>query len=309
MSEHKTPLVVLRDDELLGHAALENRLRVGRGPDVDLALPSEEVPPRWGVLFSRGGRVYAQEEGGSLVELEPGDGLVIGPYVVARADPGTRLYRVVADREPGARLGFDPRHEPFRRVVLTSSLSHAQWMRRNAESGKTVGARRDATPAGGLSGGETRGVRTRSQDGQRYYAVEPHYSAAVDQAAAAAIRPLEGRAEDPGALERLGHELLDRMLAMEFPEVVALMRRMAKDYDENYLEHLYRRALNRSPMLAFRWALVIAERYVRAARVIGGRIELPDLSIGLDHLISSEAAEGFRRARTQGAKIASRGPW
>ncbi|RME72011.1 MAG: hypothetical protein D6776_09460 [Planctomycetota bacterium] len=293
------PLAILQDKRLLGRVPLETRLRVGSAEDCQIRLRDGALPAHWGVIFRRGERVYAQEESGSVVELEPGDALVLGPYVIARADPGTRMGRLAARHEIGDTLPFGK--EPFRRVVLTGAASRAAWMQQRGGVGAAGTVRRSST--------ETRGVRTRSGDGQVYYGCEPLFSQAVDRTLALAIRPLEGRSEDPGALERLGRELLDAMLRLSYPEVVALLQRMATGYQENYLEHLYQRVLNRSPMLAFRWSLVLVERYVEAARTIGRRIELPDLRIGLASLVSPDALEAYRKARTEGAKIAARGPW
>jgi hypothetical protein len=307
-SKRLTPLVLLKQHRLVRRVLLDSRAKVGSDPSCDVVLDDDNVPPSWGVVFSRGGRVYAQHEGGAMLELEPGDGLVVGSFVVARCDPGTRLARAVEAATPGTDLDFG-RDEPFRRVVLTSSVSRAAWQRKQSATGahESIGSATDR-----LSHSETatRGIRTRTDgSGQRFYHAEPHHSAAVERAAGAAIRPLEGRSGDVSALEQAGHDLLDRMMEMSFPEVVALLRRMATAYGDNYLEGLYRKVLNRSPMLAFRWSLVVAERFARGARSVGSRIELPGLSIGLTKLVSGEALEGFRQSRTHGAKIAAKGPW
>ncbi|GIW72087.1 MAG: hypothetical protein KatS3mg102_1629 [Planctomycetota bacterium] len=302
------PFLVLQGRRLLARVELRRRAVIGSDPRADIRLEHPAVEPAWGLLFERGGRVYAQPEGGVALEVEREDGLHVGPFVIARAEPGSRLAELAAAAEPGQELDWGEQ-QPFHSLVVTGAISRPAWMQ--GGSGKSSSLRSGRIESGTVAVQDARvaGLRSRTRDGAALYRLEPLRSAAVDQTLALIVRRLEAHPEDPGAVEDLGNLVLQELQRLTFAEVVAFLRLLAQGYDVNYLEQLYRLVINRHPLLAFRWALVLAERYAHAARGLGGRIELPDLAIGLDRLLDPDTLEDFRRMRAQGARLASRGPW
>jgi hypothetical protein len=302
----EVPFVILHGDRFIRAFAVATRLTVGSGSDCQLSIEDPGIEERWGALFQRDGNVYAQREGGAAQKLEPGDAVTVGPFTLVRSGPRTEIHALTESAEPGAKLGFQK--DPFNLVVLLGGTES----RRGGLStrGARVNVEELQRPVGLTRGGfaERQGFRKGGGDGNRYDA-QPNMSAAAERVVGTASRAIQRLSGDPAAAEQVGKELLADILRLSFPEIVAVLRRLATGQQDNLLEAFYARVLAASPVLSFRWAAIIAERFAAAARGHGADASLPSLRVGFEELVSREATEGFRKARELGGKLVAGGPW
>lgn len=303
------PFVILRGQRYLKTFSVVGRLTVGSEPDCGLCINDERVDRRWGVLFERGGKVFGQREGGAAQAIEPGDAVTVGPYTLVHAGRRTQIERLIGASPPGTKLTWDK--EPYKLVVLVGGAdsfrpgtSQSGGLSRPAGLQRPQGLMR--SPWGNRS---SAAAAAGPAVGGSHFDCEPVMSREAERCLAAIMRNLERQPTGSGEIERVGQEFLDDLRALTFPEIVAVLRRLATGWDENYLELLYERILAASPMLSFRWAAIIVERYAAAARGAGADVALPRLSIGIAKYVSGDAADGFRKARERGGKMVARGPW
>lgn len=309
--------VILHGHRFIRSFRAKGRLTIGSSAECQLCFEGTSVESSWGALFVQKDAFYAQNAGGAAHKIEKNDAFQVGPFVLVHAGKGAKIAALVEGKQPGDTLQW--KRDPYNLVVL---LGGGESRRISAKSGRF---RRGSAPGPEVSrpAGLTRGLwgaakgtsfRSSASAGAGGAATSRHDSAPVDsvsveRVSAGIIRNLERLSQEPGERERVGYEFLEDMRQLSFPEIVALLRRLAKGWHDNYLERFYVRILASSPMLSFRWAAVIAERYAADCRGAGKEVTLPRLKIGLADLISPTATESFRTARELGGKMISGGPW
>ncbi|MHC4391979.1 MAG: hypothetical protein ACYS22_11780 [Planctomycetota bacterium] len=299
---------VLHGRTLMQKLGLQGRMKIGSNPECELCFEDEAVAEDWGVLFERNGRTYVQRRSGAATALEPGDGVEVGPFALVRADGGP-IRRLLASTDLGKDLACGDKL-PYQRVIL-------MWDSR-VEGASSVSGRLDVDAPPPPSGimrnpwGNKSTFTPKSKNGthgRAYYEAQPVNSAATQRVVQDFVRSLERAPSEPGQLERLGDQILESLRVLSYPELVAAIQRVARDGAHNHLETFYRKVLGSSPLLSFRWAAMIAERYAAASRGFGPDAALPRLKIGLSELISSDAESMFVRARANGGKRLAKGPW
>lgn len=309
--------VLLQGSKFLRSFDLSDRITIGSGEAAKLRLNSEDVPTSWGVLFEMKGKVFAQRDGGAMAELHPADGFDVGPYTVVRADAGSGIARLCQGLGRGHDLEFGKR-EPFNKVVVMGGAGSFRARSQSSSSSSDELQRPAGLQKGGVLdaagwGADAAGVANRSRPGAAggtHYDSEPLQSQKTDRLVAQFVKDMERNTQDAAELERMGQEFLETLRYLSYPEIVHVLRHLATGWAEvNYLEMLYERVLNRSPMLAFRWATIIAERYAASARGIGDSVALPKLAIGLSKYVTPDATDAFRATRERGTKRVGNGPW
>lgn len=306
----EVPFVILHGKTFIRKFRVTKQLTIGSSDDAQLCFEDSGIPPRWGVVFARDGKMYAQRVGGLAQRIDRGDAISVGPFTLARADAGSKIDKATAGAKPGQDLGWTK--DPYDLVVLLGG-SDTKRGPAKADTGRLSRPKGLTQLSWGGSGSVRRfkkglsGGRESKGDGR--YDADPIKSAQVERALSNIVREIERGSTDPGEIDRVGHDFLDQLRDLSFPELVALLRELATGFSRNHLEAFYARYLAQSPLLAFRWAAVIVERYSASARGAGRKAALPRLGIGLKTLVSEAATDGFRKAREMGGKMVAGGPW
>lgn len=282
------PFIVFREETLIDRklGIVSSRTTIGRDPGCDVVLDAPGVSPRWGALIRRGEGIFVQHEGGGPIPLEPGEGFVVGPFTIVRADFGTELGRLFKTVEPGTRVQPDGHKPLYRSIVVLGATDMASQVHAAPAAGGALPARL-----------QTYTAEKRASD-KANDAIEA-ISRAVQRAAADATLMPDA---DPAlrTLERL-----------TYAEIIAVAEELAARKIEGVPElHIFfRRFLLAEPVQAFRFRALITGKFAAEARGSGDRVAFPALKFQTVFLLNPDITVKFFELTDAVGKLVQEGVW
>jgi hypothetical protein len=260
------------------------RTTIGRDAGCDLVLDEDGVSGKWGALIRRGEHVFVQHGGGGAVPLEPGEGFIVGPFHIVRADFGTELGRVWKTVEPGTVVQGPSERPLYGTIVVLGDTDVAALAEKSGVAGGDLPARLQTYPA------EKR-LSDKAAD-----AIEQISRAVARAAADPALAP----DADPSlrALEKLS-----------YPELIAVIEELgARKTDGGPELHVFfQRFLLAEPVQAFRFRALLMAKFAAEVRGSGGRAQFPALTVNTALYLSPDVTAKFMEVTSAVAKLVDEG--
>jgi hypothetical protein len=264
------PFLVFRENKVEQKVAvLAPKTTIGGAASCDVVLADPSLPPYWGVIIRRGESVFVQHEGGFPIAIEQGEGAVVGPYALVRADLGTELGRVWKSAEPGTLVQpSDPSRPLYRQVFALAATD--------------MGARgpKGSSPSEGAPAVPERlsTYPTEKRMSERARDAFEQMSRAVSRAAADRALVVDA---DPS---------LRVLESLAYPELVAVLEELgaSKMEGEAGLSVFIERFLVAEPIMAFRFRALVRQKIAAEARGAGEKMQLPALPVNFNLYVASD---------------------
>lgn len=264
---------------------------IGSDPGCDIVLDDAGVLPRWGVVMRRGDGVFVQHAGGFPVGLEAGEGFVIGPFTVVRADLGTDLGRLWKAAEPGVEVQSAEGAKPLYRQIVVLG-------------GADMGARGPR-----ISHGEAV-ASTLVPSRLATFPLEKRLSERARDAFDAISRSVSRAAADP-ALVPDADPTLRALETLAYAEVIAVLEQLASAKAEGLgqLDVYFRRFLLTEPVMAYRLRTLLRQKLAAEARGTAEKVQLPALPLNLNLHVPAEVIARFHDATAAMEKLVDEAIW